>query len=183
MGVCKGKGGLSKGREECSCWKCACWAAPSFLSSASLLHQAAAHVTVSACTFHALCSACGLSRLHPPCAGEWCVAQNVYENPGALNRTQYEALAAGAAARNGPPCTRVDAVTCFRTRASLRKAWDARATRAAASAPTPAAVGSGAQQGMEPLETLAANAPQPSVQRGASAAATAVGGRRRLRSA
>ena len=92
----------------------------------------------------------------PSCAGEWCVAQNVYENPGALNRTQFEALSARAAARAGPPCTRVDAVTCFRTRASLRKAWDARALRpaAAASAPTPAAVGSGALQGVEPLETL-----------------------------
>ena len=121
----------------------------------------------------------------PTCAGEWCVAQNVYESPGALNRTQFEALSARAAARAGPPCTRVDAVTCFRTRASLRKAWDARALHpaAVASAPTPAVVGSGAQQGVEPLETLAANAPQPSVTRGVSAAATAVGGRRRLRSA
>ena len=121
----------------------------------------------------------------PACAGEWCVAQNVYEYPGALNRTQFDALAAGAAARSGPPCTRVDAVTCFRTRASLRKAWDARNPHpvVAASAPAPAAVGSGSQQGIEPLETLAANAPQPSVQRGLAAGATAVGGRRRLRRA
>ena len=129
------------------------------------------------------CTFTVLTRFHR--AGEWCVAQNVYENPGALNRTQFEALSARDIARAGPPCTRVDAVTCFRTRASLRKAWDARAMHPAVSAPAPAApaVGSGAQQGVEPLETLAANAPQPSVTRGMSAAATAVGGRRRLRSA
>ena len=116
-------------------------------------------------------------------AGEWCVAENVYEDLGALNRTQFDTLAGGLAARTGPACNRLDAVTCFRTRKSLGKAWDSfslSAAGAAARAPAPVA----AQDGFQPLATFAsAGAPQPALRSGLAAGATAVGGRRRLRQA
>lgn len=114
-----------------------------------------------------------------PAAGEWCVAENVYEHVGALNRTQFDALANGLAARTGPACNRLDAVTCYRTRKSLGKVWDG-FNLPAALAPAPAAAQGG---GIEPLATFAAGSPQPAVRDALAADATAVGGRRRLRQA
>lgn len=112
--------------------------------------------------------------------GEWCVAENVYEHLGALNRTQFDTLAGGLAARTGPPCSRLDKVTCYRTRNSFGKAWAVlnppteAASMLAAAAPAPAA---------RPA-AFVIGAPQPAPRAAAVAAdVAAVGGRRRLRQA
>lgn len=53
--------------------------------------------------------------------GEWCVNAGQYEDLGALNRTQFDALKDSTA--NASRCNRLTSATCFRSRDTLSKAF------------------------------------------------------------
>ncbi|BDA43090.1 hypothetical protein COCOBI_04-1010 [Coccomyxa sp. Obi] len=106
-------------------------------------------------------------------SGEWCVNAGKYEDLGALNRTQFDALNTSTA--NAPRCNRLTSATCFRSRDTLGKAF------AAAQAQDVKQLVSNSVQGSVIKSAATAGAPAAASPATSNMDVTSVGGRRLLK--
>jgi hypothetical protein len=105
--------------------------------------------------------------------GEWCVNAGKYEDLGALNRTQFDALKDSTA--NASRCNRLTSATCFRSRDTLSKAF------ADAQAQDVKKLVSDSVQGSKIESAVTAGAPAAATPATANMDVTSVGGRRLLK--